>query len=254
MLEERRSKIIEKLKYERTLKVTDLIKEFDVSIETIRRDLEFLEGKGYLKRVYGGAIRVGFFGEEPSYKNREVKNLDAKRAIAAAAAEMIENGDTVFFDIGTTCLQVARCLSGKKDLTIITNSMLIARDVADFPSCHVYFIGGYVRKGEFSTSGALANASMMRFNADKAIIGAAGITLDAGITDYNMEEADIRARMIERAKYSIVVADSSKFGVVAVNTVCALDKVGVIVTDCGIPDDVRAKLSEASIEMICVSL
>lgn len=254
MLEERRSKIVGKLKYERTLKVNALTQEFSVSIETIRRDLEFLENKGYLKRVYGGAIRIGSFGEEPSYAKREVKNLEAKRAIAIEAAKLIENGDTVFFDIGTTCLEVAHLLADKKDITVITNSMMIAKDLADFPSCRVYFLGGDVRKGELSTSGTLTNAAIMRFNADKAIIGAAGIALESGITDYNLEEAHVRAQMIERSKYSIVVADSSKFGVIAVDTVCMLDKVGVIITDTNIPKDIKKELKAASIETVYVAL
>lgn len=254
MLEERRSKIIEKLKYERTLKVSSLTKEFSVSIETIRRDLEFLENKGYLKRVYGGAIRVGSFGEEPSYEKREVKNLEAKKAIASEAVKLIENGDTVFFDIGTTCLEVAHLLSDKKDITVITNSMIIARELADHPSCRVYILGGEVRRGELSLSGTMANVAIMLFNADKAIIGAAGITLEAGITDYNLEEAHIRAQMIERSKYSIVVADSSKFGVIAVDTVCQLDRVGVIITDSNVSKDMKKELKTAAVEAVYVTL
>ncbi|MFA7125801.1 MAG: DeoR/GlpR family DNA-binding transcription regulator, partial [Sphaerochaetaceae bacterium] len=135
MVHERRSQIVEMLKHERTLKVNSLVSEFNVSIETIRRDLEYLEENGFLKRVYGGAVRQGAFSDEPSYDTREVKNLEAKKAIAIEAAKLIENGDTVFFDIGTTCLEVAKLLSDKKDLIILTISLMIAKELTDFPGC-----------------------------------------------------------------------------------------------------------------------
>ncbi len=250
IVEERRARIIELLKHERTLKVTSLIEQFNVSIETVRRDLEYLEANGFLKRVYGGAIRTDAFGDEPAYEKREVKNLAAKKAIAIEAARLIEDGDTVFFDIGTTCLEVAKLLSDKRDLNIITNSFMIAKEMTAFPNCRVFLLGGELRKGELSVSGFLSGSNVDCFNADKAVIGAGGITVEAGITDYHPEEASVRRKMIERSKYSIVVADSSKFGVVAMNSVCPLGKIGVVITDAALPKDFRRTLDKASVPFV----
>lgn len=250
MVHERREKIVDMLKYQKTLKVNALTKEFDVSIETIRRDLEFLENSGCLKRVYGGAIAQGSFGEEPSYDKREVKNFDAKKAIAIEAAKLIDNGDTVFFDIGTTCLEVAKLLSDKKNLNVITNSLMIAKELTDFPGCKIFLLGGELRKGELSISGFLTSGNLGLFNADKAIIGAGGISMESGITDYHSEEASIRRMMIERSKYSIVVSDSSKFEVVAMNFVCSLDKIGVLITDNLISKEMKKTLKKAAIPLI----
>ncbi len=253
MMEERRARIVEMLKNERTIRVNALVEEFGVSIETIRRDLEFLEERDLLKRVYGGAIRKGAFSDEPAYDLREVKNLEAKRAIAVEAAALISDGDTVFFDIGTTCLEVARLLADRPGITIITNSFMIATELAG-SRCRVFVLGGELRTGELSLSGFLASASIGYFNADKAVIGAGGITLERGVTDYHAEEAAVRRLMIEHAKYNIVVADSSKFDVVAMNSVCTLKEIGILVTDSQIPKEIRHGLRKAAVPTITVEV
>ena len=253
MMEERRARIVVMLKSERTVKVNSLVEEFNVSIETIRRDLEFLEERDFLKRVYGGAVRKGAFSDEPAYDLREVKNLEAKRAIAAEAAALISDGDTVLFDIGTTCLEVARLLSDRTGITIITNSFMIAKELAG-SRCRVFVLGGQLRGGELSLSGFLTSEALEHFNADKAIIGAGGITLDRGITDYHPEEAAVRRLMIEHSKYSIVVADSSKFGVVAMNAVSTLKEIGILVTDSQIPKEIRQGLRKTAVPTITVDV
>lgn len=250
IMEERRKQIADKLIYQRTLKVTSLMEEFNVSIETIRRDLEYLESAGFLKRVYGGAIRAESFSEEPLYGTREVKNLEAKKAIAQEAVSLLEDGDTVFVDIGTSCLEVAKLLHMKNQLTIITTSLMIAQEVMESSRHRVFVLGGELRKGDFSLSGFLTLGGLNNFNADKAIIGAGGITVNSGITDYHPEEATVRSKMIEHSKYSIVVADSSKFGVTAMSSVCTLDRVGVIVTDDNLQADLRATLEQNAIPYI----
>lgn len=253
MLEERRARIVEKLQHERTLKVKSLTKQFRVSIETIRRDLEYLEKEGFLKRVYGGAVRPEMFSKEPSYMNRAEKNYPAKKAIAQEAASMIEDGDTVFFDIGTTCLEVAKHLGNKKNLHVITNSLLIASELTRQPGCRVTLLGGELRNGEMSVSGCMTGNNLLGFNADKAVIGAGGITPELVITDYHCEEAFIRKEMIEHAKYSIVVCDSSKIGVTAVCNICSLEKVGVLITDSGISGEITGLLENAALSVVVVS-
>lgn len=231
MLQERRSKIIDKITEERMVKVTELMREFDVSIETIRRDLEFLEKKGFLKRVYGGAILNEFFGEEPAYENREIINHDEKKAIANKAAQLIEDGDTIFMDVGTTVLDVAHCLLRRKNLTVITNSTFVSHTLVKNKDCRVILLGGQMRFGELSTSGFICDKNLEYFYASKAIIGVGGITIENGVTDYHLEEANIRRKMISLSDKVIAVADHSKFGVVAMNSICRLDQLNYLVTD-----------------------
>ncbi len=231
MLHARRNKIVDKITEEHLVKVSDLMKEFNVSIETIRRDLEYLEKLGYLRRVYGGAVLDGFYGQEPPYKHREVINYPEKQAIAARTCELIDDGDSVFIDLGTTTLEVARCLSKRKNLIIITNATLVAHSLITNESCRVILLGGELRRGELSVSGSLCNANIQLFNANKAIIGVGGISLEKGITDYHLEEANIRRSMINRAEKVIAVADHSKFGVVTLNNICELNRINTLVTD-----------------------
>ena len=237
MLQERRSKIIQKIQQTNVVKVSDLMEEFGVSIETIRRDLEYLEEKNYLKRVYGGAVKKGFNTQEPTYKRREVEKEDEKKKIAAAAAELVSDGDTLFMDVGTTVLETARQLGSKKRITVITNSTLTAQALIEVnPENRVILLGGELRNGDLSVSGYLCGNSLENFYADKAIIGAGGITIESGITDYHLAEANTRRLMIRHSDQVIIVADSSKFGVIAMNRVCPVSDIHTIVVDDSLPE------------------
>ncbi|WP_052085800.1 DeoR/GlpR family DNA-binding transcription regulator [Clostridium sp. HMP27] len=231
MLHERRSKIIQMISTDRMVKVSELCELFNVSIETIRRDLEYLEKNGYLSRVYGGAIIKSAYGLEPEYSSREVKHLPEKTAIGERAAELIKDGDTIAIDVGTTTLEFAKALSEKKGITVLTNAIPVAIALSDNKDIRVIMLGGDVRGGECSTSGFLAEKSMDMFNVDKAIIGIGGITADEGITDYHIEEANLRRHIIDRAENVIGLADFSKFGVIAMNRICGVERVTTIVTD-----------------------
>lgn len=231
MLQERRSKIISKIKQDNVVKVSELMDDFGVSIETIRRDLEYLEKHDYLKRVYGGAVLHGLNTQEPAYERREITHYAEKKAIAAKAAQLINDGDTVFVDVGTTTLEVVRQLKSKKDLTIITNSTLTAQAAVENTASRVILLGGEMRRGDLSVSGYLCDNSLENFYANKALIGAGGITPENGITDYHLAEANTRRLMIDHAEEVVAVTDTSKFGVVAMNRVCPLNRINILVTD-----------------------
>lgn len=250
MNHERRSLIINKIKQERMVKVSELIAEFKVSIETIRRDLEYLEKQGILKRVYGGAVIAGMYGEEPTYSHREVKNFIEKKAIGVKAAQLIDDGDTIFIDVGTTTREVAANLLGKKNLTVITNATLVAHELIKNESCRVLLLGGEIRKGELSVSGFLTDKNMEYFNANKLIIGVGGLTLSNGITDYNIEEANTRRLMIKHADTVIAVADYSKFGVTAMNNVCSIKDIDILVTDCSVSQKIVSEYKQAGINVV----
>lgn len=250
MLQQRRSEIIEKVKSQRMVKVASLVSEYKVSVETIRRDLEYLESMGHLRRVYGGAVAVGLYGQEPVYAQREVINYDEKRAIGALAATLIDDGDTVFFDVGTTALEVARCLADKKDLTVITNTTLVAGEMVRHAGCRVILLGGELRAGDLSVSGHICDENLGRFYANKMVMGVGGVTVQSGFTDYNIHEANTRRRMLERADKVIAVADYSKFGVTAMNSICPLARVERLVTDWSVSEEVLGEFRDAGLDIL----
>lgn len=253
MLQERRSEIIEKVRTQRMVKVSELTKEYNVSIETIRRDLEYLENAGHLKRVYGGAVLPGRYGQEPEFTQREIVNYDEKKAIGAKTAAMIDDGDTLMIDVGTTVLEVVKCLNDKRDLTVITNSTLISNKMITYNNCRVILLGGDIRPGELSVSGFLAELNLEHFYANKMIMGVGGISLANGITDYHSGEANTRRKMLERSEQVIAVADCSKFGVTALNHICPAGRVHNIVTDWTTPEETLKEYRDSGIHIMVAS-
>lgn len=250
MVYERRNKILQLLSQDRMIKVKDLIRMFDVSLETIRRDLEYLEKNGYINRIHGGAVAKHMSGREPEYSLREIKNYEQKRGIARAAVDLVEDGNTLAIDIGTTCLEFAKCLKGMKKVTVLTNAIPIAVELADDPDMRVIMLGGNVRGGDYATSGFLPEENMRRFNVDKFFIGIGGLTLESGFTDYIVEEANLRRHIIARSQASIALVDYSKFGVTAMNTVCDIEDMNIMVTDRLADKLMLAKIRERGVKVI----
>ncbi|MDR3138321.1 MAG: DeoR/GlpR family DNA-binding transcription regulator [Treponema sp.] len=240
---ERRKDIVEKITEFKTVKVRDLISEYHVSIETIRRDLEFLEEQGYLQRVYGGAVLRGYYGRaEPERKHREMTNSREKQAIGKKAASLISNGDSVFIDYGTTTVEMVRQLGDKKDLTVLTNAVLVAQELArvaqNTSGWRIILLGGEIRENELTVSGALTDSNLKNFYLAKTVIGIGGIDLEAGVTNYYFQEASTHRLAVERADTVIGLADYSKFAVTTLNHICPADKLDILVTDWTVPDAV----------------
>lgn len=231
MLHDRRATIVQMITSERMVKVSDLIKTFNVSIETIRRDLKYLEDAGYIKRVYGGAVIKSMYGLEPDYSSREIKNYSEKVAIGRKTVELVDDGDTIVIDIGTTTLEFARALKGKKKVTVITNAIQIAAALVVDDNIRVIMLGGNVRKGDLSTSGFLSENNISLFNVDKIFLGIGGLTIEEGITDYHIEESNLRRHILKKTHMVIGLADFSKFGVIAMNKVCDIEKINFLITD-----------------------
>ncbi len=250
MIQERYDKIIKQINAKGIVKVPELMKEFRVSIETVRRDLEVLEKQGFLKRVYGGAILNASKGVEPTYSSREVLNQAEKHAIALKTLEFINDRDTIAIDLGTTTLEIAKMLNRKQDLTVITNSLQVAMELINQQNKRVFLIGGQLRGGEYATSGFLAMECLKRFRVDKAIVGVGGITTENGIADYHVEEAYVRKQMIDNAEQVIAVADHSKFGVSALIQVCQLSEIDLLVTDWKVPDETVQQFEKLQLAMV----
>lgn len=254
MLHERRNKIMEILHEDGIVKVGALIKMFDVSIETIRRDLEYLEEHGMLSRVYGGAIPVQPRATEPDYASREIKHFKEKKAIGEKAVELVKDEDVIAIDIGTTTLEFAKALVGKRKVTVITNSMKIAMVLSEDSNIRVLMVGGEVRSGEFSVSGHMADNDMDQFITDKYFLGVGGLSLSKGITDYHLEETYLRRIVIENTQKVIALADYSKMGAVAMNKVCGLEEIDVLVTDSNVDSVVIEDLNNMEIEVVQVDV
>lgn len=231
LAEERYAWILARLRQNGVVKTSELCSALGISGETARRDLEKLEQEGYLRRVYGGAVSLEGRGIEPPIQSRRVRNVEEKRAIGALAASFVRDGDTVSLDVGTTTFEVARNLKGKRGLTVLTNCLFIAMELAGMPGLTVYLTGGTLRQDELALSGPLAEEGVRRFYVDKTFIGAGGLTIDEGLTDYHVAEAQVRRLMIERAREVIVVADHSKIGKVAFTSVAPLSQITRLITD-----------------------
>ena len=231
LAQERHQIILDLLNKNRVVKVQDLMATFNVSIETVRRDLDFLESQGFLRKVYGGAVISKKLAEEPSYSVREVAHLEEKRQIGVKCAELVEDGETLIIDLGTTTLEVAKNLKQKKNLTVITNAINIALELINVKDFRVFLAGGRLRYGDLSCSGFLTSDFLKQFNVDKAIIGVGGITLKDGT----------RRLMIEQSNNVIAVTDYSKFGVKAFTKVCDLSDIDVLVTDWNVNEHLLRK-------------
>ena len=232
MLYDRRERILEKLSRDGMVKVSELIAEFSVSSETIRRDLESMEKENLLRRVYGGAVSVSRRGQEVRIEDRETSNYEEKKAIGQRAVDLVDDGDVIMIDLGTTTLEFAKALAGKKrNLTVITNSIPVALTLSDDDNIRVYIIGGQVRKSEHSVSGNLADENARLFQTDKVFLGIGGLTEEFGATDYHVEETAFRRICIRRTRSVIVLSDSTKFGVTAMNQICELKELRAVVTN-----------------------
>lgn len=248
---ERQNIIIDMLRERRTVLVTDLVKQFNVSIATIRRDLTELEDKNLLKRVYGGAIPVGDNPWTP-FATRADLHAKEKALIGKKAAELLNDDETVIIDTGTTVQEVVKNIK-KKSLKVFTNSLPALNELSDASSSvSVVCLGGYFMQKQMAMLGSIAEKALQSYFFDKAVIGAAGVDLEYGLSGFSQESTDMCSALVKRSKEVIVVADSSKFGKVNHIAFATLDQIDVIVTDSNLDQSFRAALEEKGIRLIIV--
>ncbi len=252
MNQDRRNRIVELVEQKSTLTNVEIMETFGVSIETVRRDLAYLEERGFLERVYGGCVRKRFMSVEDSYVNREKNNSQAKYAIGKVAEELIEAGDAVFFDAGTTSIAVARQVEPNKRITAFTNSLRVAIELSDKAKT-VIMPGGELRGEEFALAGIVTQTDMQKFNIGTAIIGTGGVTEDM-VTDFISLEADLRGQIARNAEKVIVIADSSKIGVRAMCNVCETSAIDVLVTDEKAPKDLLKKIEAKGVKVLIAKI
>lgn len=215
---------------------------------TVRRDLEDLEHRGLLERTHGGAISTQRMGPEPAYIEAISRNQDEKRSIGQAAAMLVEPGDTIFLNGGTTTLQVFRHLHA--GVRIVTNHVGMALEAVD-RDLELILVGGEYRPASNSCAGAFALDAIRRVFAARSFIGVEGISLRAGLTTPAAQEAEIARVMIEQTKGDvIVVADHSKLGTVANFAIAPIDRVSGVVTDGPIDRTHRVELESGGLPVI----
>lgn len=230
--EERKAEILQLVKLDNPVTVTSLSQRFGVSESTIRRDLQELEDNGLIQRTHGGAISVQT-GLELSFQEKEIRFLPEKQQIATLAASLVNDGETVLLDSGTTTIEIARLLRSKR-ITVTTNSMDIAQVFSEDTRVETVLLGGTLRKNTRSLVGYLTNDALRRMYFDKVFLAANGIDVEFGITTPNLTEAETKHYMLKAGKEKIVVADCSKIGQKSLCRICGLENIDMLITDKGI--------------------
>ncbi|EJP3285336.1 DeoR/GlpR transcriptional regulator [Vibrio parahaemolyticus] len=233
-------------------RVEDLAAQFDVSSVTIRSDLSLLEKNGYVVRSHGAAIpNTGVIAELTVHEKRR-QNTGVKSLIGQAAAKLIESGDTVILDSGTTTREIATSLKSLEDVVVMTNGLDVAMELASAPGVEVLMSGGVLRKNALSFSGSQAEYSLKNYRFDKVFLGVDGFDLRAGITTHSEQEASLNRLMCEISEQVIAVADSSKFGKRSCYMIREFGNIDILVTDSDIPEDYVHGLREMKVEVIIV--
>ena len=215
-------------------RVSDLAARFGVSGVTIRKDLVILEADRRLLRAHGGAIAIDRNRSELSFDIRERLQADEKLRIGAAGAALVHEGESIVLDASTTALSVARHLKARgswSQLTVITNGLRIASELAGHPGITVLMLGGRVRWEALSVVGQLGDGLFSRINVQKAFLGAAGFTPESGLADATDEEAQIKRSMVAAAREVIAIVDHTKWERAAFATFCPTDQIGIVLTD-----------------------
>lgn len=227
-----------------------LARRLNVSDETIRRNIKTLQANGLVKKVHGGVSLLGLVAAvEPPFQRRMDRKAEVKKALAAKVAKMINNGDSLFLDVGSTMAFVAQALQTHRDLYIVTNSITVAHTLTARNSNRVFLAGGELRALDGAAFGQDALSFIKRFNVQYAIMSVAAINARSGFMLYNLPEADISSAASKQAEVSIVVADSSKFGMRAPITLQAPQDCNILVTDTRPEEDIAAMLERHEIAL-----
>jgi len=229
---ERKIKIAEVVEKNGGIKTSDLSSMFNVSEMTILRDLCTLEGEGFLKRVYGGAVKISHSSTEIATGIRKQINPEKKNIIAAKAAALINKGDSIFLDGSTTAQALAKKIANECGITVVTNSVDILNVLKENNNIRKICCGGELQEITGSFVGSLAENFLKDFFAEKAFISASGLALKAGITVENPVQAAIKKIMFDNSLKKVVLADSSKFGNISRSKVCPVSYADIILTDC----------------------
>jgi DeoR/GlpR family transcriptional regulator of sugar metabolism len=248
---DRRHRILEQVAERQTIHIAELAAELGVSEMTIRRDITRLERDGFLRRTYGGATAHLTRSMELLFNARALENAPAKRLIGMHAAETLAPDRTIFIGIGSTTEQFAMFLPQREDLTVVTGSLPVA-SLLGTRKGRVVVLGGSVLTDELACVGPVAAATVRRYHADMAVLGAAGVSARHGITELSDEAAEIQRLMIEHSDRLVIVADRSKLGEVTMASVATADRISTLITDDAAPTQELVELEALGVEIVLV--
>ncbi len=242
---EREKEILDLITGDTSITVAQLGKKLRVSSVTVRATLNSLEEKGFILRTWGGAFPTF----HPEVLDHQRNRVEEKNRIAKAAANLVEDGDTIMIEAGTTTALVARYLFGKRGISIVTNNTLVLPYARANPAVRLTLVGGEFRSATESTVGPVALQELEKFHVRKAFVGTDGFTMDKGLTTHLVEGAEIVKKMASQAKETILVADSTKYGKIGFVKVLPLSSVGRIITDSDLSEEARAVFAEQDIKL-----
>ena len=243
--EERHQLIITELKQKGSVKVSDLVERFNISESTIRRDLVFLENLNYLKRVHGGAVNVKNKFVESSYNEKAAQNSHEKDAIAKYAAALVEDGDSIYIDSGTTTFEMIKYLAGKK-IMVVTNGLSNVESLIEY-DIPCFVLGGKVKRNTKAVVGYEAITTLNRYRFDKCFMGANGVHSMHGFTTPDPEEAMIKENAIKASNDIFVLADGSKFGEVSFTRFAELNDAKIITN---LEDDLNRYHEKTTVKVV----
>lgn len=252
LIDERRQHILELIQRQGRVLVIDLSRELKISQITIRKDLDYLQSKGLIQRSHGGALRIRSSAlVDPTLQEKQKQNFQEKERIATAATKMVEEGQCVILDSGTTTTAIALGLKQFKQLTVITNAVNIAAELAgtDF---EVILVGGSLRKNSFSLVGPLAEDNLEEMHADILFLGVDGFDLEVGITTPNLLESRVNRAMVKAARRVVAVCDSSKFSRRSLSRIVPPGDIHHVITDRNLPQEAVEALRAQGIAVTLV--
>ncbi|MDY3250859.1 MAG: DeoR/GlpR family DNA-binding transcription regulator [Candidatus Choladocola sp.] len=232
---ERKNEILEILQKEQRVLVSELAKRYDVTEETIRRDLEKLERDGFVKKTYGGAVLNKNTSVDLPLRIREKTNRQEKQKVAELASSLIEEGDTIMLDASSTSLMIAQKIKNMEKLTVITTSVEVLIELSSSEGIKVISTGGDLKASSLSLVGRNTEACLGRYNVDMALVSCKGIDMERGIMESNELEAGVKIGMSRSAKQTVFVIDSSKYDKISFVKVMDFSKGDIVVSDC-VPD------------------
>ncbi len=246
----RQNEILAAVKTRGACSIVELAAQLKVSDETIRRNIKPLVHQGLIEKVHGGIVLNQTLVPELPFEKRMNEHIEQKQLISALVAKIIEDGDSIMLDTGSTTAYVARALGGHRNLSVVTNCTEIARTLAREPSNRVHICGGPLRSDDWATFGSSAISFVRQFHVAFAVLSIGGVNDTGEFVDYHLEEAEFSRAVIQQARKTIVVADHSKFGSSSFVKVCDFEQVDMVVADRPPPGDILAGLNEAGIEVI----
>lgn len=252
---QRQARILDEVRRTGGARVSELTGLLSVSDMTIRRDLEQLAADGLLQKVHGGAVLGGNVTEEPGFEAKSVLEQPAKRAIAARAASLVKPGTAIALSAGTTTWAMVEHLASVRGLTVVTNSTTVADTIAGLgdPTQQTVILTGGVRTPSAALVGPVADLTINSLYVDLLFLGVHGMDVRAGFTTPNLAEAETNRALVNRARKIVVLADSTKWGTVGLAHFAPLSVADVLITDTGLPDDVRESLAASVGELITVA-